>query len=77
MFLCWRQFCHLQPPTGENNKRYRVIDTLPGGNHFCPHGSKSAALLALGRPEPYGTHCQIISEYDTRSIASLLLRFFT
>lgn len=51
-------------PDGEKNKRYRVIDNLPGGKHFCPMVRKSAALLRWAGLNLKERTRQIISEYD-------------
>ncbi len=58
-------------PNGERNKRYRVIDNLPGCRQFCPMVRKSQALRRWT-----GTHLkqrtrEVIAAYDPESLSTL------
>lgn len=51
-------------PDGERNKRYRVIDNLPGCKQFCPMIRKSEALQRWTDLNLKARTRQVIAEYD-------------
>ncbi|TVS18796.1 MAG: Fic family protein, partial [Gammaproteobacteria bacterium] len=51
-------------PEGERNKRYRVIDNLPGCQHFCPMIRKSEALRRWTSRNLKESTRKIIGAYD-------------
>lgn len=57
---------HLQfaAPDGKRNKRYRVIDNLPGCKQFCPLIRKSEALQRWAGLDLKECTRQVIAEYD-------------
>ena len=65
-------------PDGERNKRYRVIDNLPGCRDFCPMVRKSESLQRWTDLTLRERTRQIIAEYDSdllrRAAAFLYLK---
>lgn len=51
-------------PDGERNKRYRVIDNLPGCRQFCPMVRKSQALRRWTGLQLQQRTREMIAEYD-------------